>query len=103
MAAVIPAKAGIQRLFCVERHWVPAFAGTTDVHSISELSPRQLDEQVLEVRRPVQVANARRVRKRVEQRLRVERVAERRLAGELDPLGQRATLRVAPGARIVAV
>jgi len=30
VAIVIPAKAGIQRLFH-ERHWVPAFAGTTGV------------------------------------------------------------------------
>src|SRR4029079_2015659 len=48
--------------------------------SIPELAPGQLDEQILEVRRPVQIAHAGARGEVGEQRRGVARVAERRLA-----------------------
>src|SRR5689334_7532201 len=71
--------------------------------SVAQLAPGQLDEQVLEVRRPVQVAYPIVARERVQERLRIARIAERGLAGDLDPVGDAAAERLAPGPRLVAV
>src|SRR5262245_53303952 len=73
------------------------------MRSVAQLAPRQLDEQVLEIRRPVQVAHAAVAGERVQQRLRIARVAERGVARDLDAVGDAAAHRLAPGPRLVAV
>src|SRR5689334_20119497 len=70
---------------------------------VAQLAPRQLDEQVLEIGGPVQVAHARVRREIGEKRRRVVRIAERRLAGELETRRERAPARLGPRLRRFAI
>ena len=56
--------------------------------SVAQLAPRQLEEHVLEVGGPVQVAQGGGVLERLEQARRFGRVAESRLAADFQPIGQ---------------
>src|SRR4051812_28779671 len=61
-------------------------AVTVSAASVAQLASGQLDEKVLEIRRPMQIAHAGAPCKVGEHRLRVIGIAERCLAGDLDAL-----------------
>src|SRR5512132_918203 len=69
------------------------------VMSIAQFAPGQLDEQILEVRRTVQVADAGMRCEVGKQRRGVGRIAERRLAGDLESRRERAAARLRPRLR----
>src|SRR5689334_7630330 len=70
--------------------------------SVPQFAPGELDEEILEVRGPVQVAHAG-VRGEIgKQRRGVVGIAERRLAGELEALRERASTRLGPCLRRLA-
>src|SRR5579864_1638966 len=70
---------------------------------IAQLPSGQLDEEVLEIRGPVEIPHAGVRREIGEQRRCIGRIAERRLAGELEAMGQRASPRLGPSPGSVPV
>ena len=71
--------------------------------SVAQLATGELDEEILEVRRPMQVSDAGVRREIGEQGRRVVRVAEGGFTGELEARGERAPARLRPRLRRFAV
>src|SRR5579862_7332427 len=69
--------------------------------SIAQLAAGELDEQILEIGGAMLIAHAVVPLQHVQQRLRIAGVAECRLAGDLDAIGDAAADRLAPAARLV--
>jgi pimeloyl-ACP methyl ester carboxylesterase len=99
-ASQLPGLAGWIGLDPVDGTWVRRIARTIGRYhrrhyrwrsrerceSVAKLASRQLDEEILEIRRAVQVANAGVRRKIGKQRRRIVRVAECGLTGDLEPV-----------------
>src|SRR5215471_16548578 len=71
--------------------------------SVAQLPASELDEQILEIRGSVQIANAVRVRELREEWCSIAGVTERRLPRELEAISELPTALVRPVARLVAV
>src|SRR5207249_1221096 len=92
-----------QSRFGRDRFWVLAATNFYDFPLVAQLAPRQLDEQVLEIRRPVQIADARARREVGEQRLCIRRVAKRCFSRKLEAVRKPPSMNGRPRLRVVAV